>query len=385
MSNSNQIYLLFPLLVYLSTLINIKIAYLILFLEILTPLFSLKFDIYYIYSLVISTYIIYISKLDFREIKDKLNELKRIKEEKNLILNDKKGQVEKIKIFEKKNEIIYSILNILRFSTDIESLKSIQRYIDEYVGCETSLVIFTDEAKYIYGKKVELLKTDEKIYKAPNYVLVNLSDKGKNIFSLILHNDVDVDEAVDLIDEISPSLKKIYLFEITQTMSQKDSLTGVFRRGIFTEKLEEEIIKARNFKHTLGLMLVDIDHFKNINDTYGHQVGDEVLKEVARVIKENVYETDFVARYGGEEFAIIMPRAQIEGSTRKAYYIKDAVSSHKIKAGLIEIKVTISIGIAYYPYDASSSKELFKNADKALYFSKKNGRNRVTLYQDIRE
>lgn len=385
MNNYNLLYLISPIIIYLSTFTNMRVSYIILFLILISPIIFLKPNIYYVYSIIASSYLVYLSKTDFKEIRDRLNELKKIKDENYKLLHELKKQAEEIKIFEKKNETIYSILNILSFITNIESLKSIQKYIDEYLGCETSLVFFTEEdMRFIYGKAVEIEKTDEKIHKTDKYTLINLRDKGKNIFGLVLHQNIEIDNAIELMDEISASLKKVYLFEITENMSQRDGLTGLFRRGVFNEKLNEEIIKAKNFKHTLGLMLIDIDHFKNINDTYGHQVGDDVLKEVARIIKENVYETDFVARYGGEEFAIIMPRAQIDGSTRKAYYIKDAVASHKIRAGLVDIKVTISVGIAYYPYDALTPQELFEKADKALYFSKENGRNRITLYHDIK-
>lgn len=379
-------FLLFlPLFVYISGLFNIKSSWVVVFISFVLLLINIGAinPAYFVYSIVASIIIILKIKETLTISKSTIEELEKIKREKEENLKNLKKTAEDVKDYEKKNEIIYSLVNILRVITDIEHLKSINKYIDEYLECETSLYFMLDETPVlIYGKNIDF--QDKKNFQ--RFSTLEIGDKKQKMFILVIHsNDKHkLEEAKELIDEVSSSLKKVFLFEMTENMSQRDGLTGLFRRGVFTEKLNEELIKARNFKHTLGLMMVDIDHFKYINDTYGHQTGDEVLKEVARIIKENVYETDFVARYGGEEFAIIMPRAQIEGSTRKANYIKESVASHRIRAGLVDIKVTISAGIAYYPYDALNGEELIKNADKALYFSKENGRNRITLYKDIK-
>ncbi|MCX7641144.1 MAG: GGDEF domain-containing protein [Elusimicrobiales bacterium] len=388
MSNIGSLYLFLPLVIYGLSLININLAkfVLIIIFIISVAVFKSNNIVSLIYSLFAS--LIIIIKMKDRNLADtaEIKELEEILEEKEKKLIDLKKSVENIKVYEKKNEIIYSVVNMLRFITDVEHLKSIKKYIDEYLECETSLVFLSDNnAKFVYGRNVYLQQSDEPILITDSYIAINITDKGKKMFMLIIHSkdNSKIEEAKEIIGEIGSSLKKIYLFEMTENMSQKDGLTGLFRRSIFAEKLEEEIIKAKNFKHTVGVMMIDIDHFKYINDTYGHQVGDEVLREVANILKENVYETDFVARYGGEEFAVIMPRAQIEGSSRKANHIRETIGFRRIRAGLVDIKVTVSIGIAYYPYDAISSQELIEKADKALYFSKENGRNRVTIYRDI--
>lgn len=185
----------------------------------------------------------------------------------------------------------------------------------------------------------------------------------------------------DLSLEIFPAIKRISLFAKIDELSVIDGLTGVYRRGFFDEKLNFEFSRAMVFKTSLALMILDIDHFKKINDTYGHQAGDTILKKVAAIIKDNVYETDIVARYGGEEFVVIMPRAQAEGALRKAEYIRKLIDNETFEVGVEKIKVTISAGIAHYPQDANAVSDLINKADLALYKAKEAGRNRIYQWQ----
>ena len=110
--------------------------------------------------------------------------------------------------------------------------------------------------------------------------------------------------------ETSLAFRRVKLFQEMEQLSQVDGLTGVFRRGAFDEKLREETLRARTFKTTYSLLMLDIDHFKRLNDRYGHPFGDQVLRRIGEILQGSVYETDFVARYGGEEFVLIMPRAE---------------------------------------------------------------------------
>jgi len=141
--------------------------------------------------------------------------------------------------------------------------------------------------------------------------------------------------------------------------------------------LREETVRARTFKTTFGLMLLDIDHFKQLNDRYGHPFGDAVLKRVGEVLNESVYETDFVARYGGEEFVVLLPRADPAGVLRKAEVIRQAIEAQVFTLALETIRVTASIGIAHFPRDAQSPEELIAQADAAMYAAKAQGRNCV--------
>jgi len=157
-----------------------------------------------------------------------------------------------------------------------------------------------------------------------------------------------------------------------------DSLTQLFNRRHFDELLYKEVkrFNRRKYSH-LSLMMIDIDHFKALNDRYGHLAGDGVLREVATLLKEGVRETDTVARYGGEEFVIVMPDTHSEGAARKAELLRRKVNEHSFPGGDAQLSITISIGVAAYfrglPYD------LVAAADTALYQAKHGGRNMVVL------
>ncbi len=184
--------------------------------------------------------------------------------------------------------------------------------------------------------------------------------------------------------QISFAFRRVRLFQEVESLSEIDGLTGVYRRGGFDERLKQEVVRARTFKTTFGLMLLDIDHFKRLNDRYGHPFGDQVLKRVGEILNASVYDTDFVARYGGEEFAVILPRAEAAGAQRKAEAIRRAVEAEKFTLGFETVAVTISIGLAQFPRDAASTDDLVARADAALYQAKEQGRNRVVDFETIR-
>ena len=183
-----------------------------------------------------------------------------------------------------------------------------------------------------------------------------------------------------LAEELKFGILKAASFSKVEQLSRVDGLTGIFRRGVFDQRLAEEVLRAKTFKTKLGLMILDIDHFKNLNDQWGHPFGDTVLRRVAQTLRTSVYETDFVARYGGEEFAIILPRSDELGAAKKASLLRGAVEKeafrHEGRAD--DIRCTISIGLAFFPQDAADGAGLIRAADEALYHSKESGRNRVT-------
>ncbi|MBI4050907.1 MAG: GGDEF domain-containing protein [Elusimicrobia bacterium] len=178
-------------------------------------------------------------------------------------------------------------------------------------------------------------------------------------------------------EEISFALKRVRLFQEVERLSEVDGLTGVYRRNILEQKIKEETLRARTFKTTYCLMLLDIDHFKNLNDTYGHPFGDAVLKRLGEILKACVYETDFVARYGGEEFAVLLPRAEPIGVLRKAETIRSMVEKETFIQGLDTVHITVSIGVAHFPRDGQTPEEVVAQADQALYQAKAQGRNRI--------
>ena len=178
-------------------------------------------------------------------------------------------------------------------------------------------------------------------------------------------------------EEIAFAVRRLRLFREVEWLSRVDGLTGVFRRGVLDERIEEEVRRAQAFRTTFALLIADIDHFKRLNDGYGHQFGDFVLKRVGALLRESVYETDFVGRYGGEEFAVVLPRAEPEGVLRKAEAIRARIEAENFSHGLESVRISVSIGIAHFPRDGGGSAEVVAAADAALYRAKESGRNRV--------
>ncbi|MBI5624695.1 MAG: GGDEF domain-containing protein [Elusimicrobia bacterium] len=180
--------------------------------------------------------------------------------------------------------------------------------------------------------------------------------------------------------EVAFAFRRVKLFQEMERLSQIDGLTGVHRRGSFDERLRDETVRSRTFKTTFCLLILDIDHFKSLNDRYGHPFGDQVLRRIGEVLNHSFYETDFVARYGGEEFAVILPRAQYDGARRKAEAVRTAIESESFAIALDTVRVTVSIGVAHFPRDAATPEELVSQADQALYRAKSLGRNRVVEF-----
>ncbi len=158
-----------------------------------------------------------------------------------------------------------------------------------------------------------------------------------------------------------------------------DNMTGIANHRAFQARLREEIARAQRYDYPFVLLMCDVDNFKPYNDTYGHPAGDEVLKEVAAVMRETVREGDLVARYGGEEFAAILPQTDSAHARIVAGRIREAVRRH----GFAHRDVTLSIGAAEYSIDGSDAETLIFRADQALFAAKRAGRDRVVFVQDV--
>ncbi|MFO0677326.1 MAG: GGDEF domain-containing protein [Polyangiaceae bacterium] len=156
-----------------------------------------------------------------------------------------------------------------------------------------------------------------------------------------------------------------------------DGLTQVWNKRYFEEALEREFNRARRYKRTLSLVLFDIDHFKKINDTYGHLAGDNILRELAGSVKPKLRREDLLARVGGEEFGVLLPEIPLEGARVTAQKVRRIVEETKFSFDSIHVPCTVSLGIAELAPDAKSGTSLFEDADKQLYAAKNAGRNRV--------
>lgn len=169
------------------------------------------------------------------------------------------------------------------------------------------------------------------------------------------------------------ALRNSWLHQQVQQLADTDALTGISNRRTFEANLERELSRASRSGEEVTLMMVDIDHFKSINDTHGHQVGDEVLKRVAAALSQACREFDMPARYGGEEFAVILPNC----SSKESLLVSERLRT-SISAADMPVPVTASAGVATYPVHASEGDRLIAAADEALYESKRAGRDRVT-------
>lgn len=193
----------------------------------------------------------------------------------------------------------------------------------------------------------------------------------------------DMDFMAILSHQLAAGIEKSRLFDKIQQLSQHDGLTGLFNHRMFLVKLEQEINRLSRTLKPLSLMMLDIDHFKQFNDNFGHQGGDSVLKELSAIImaQSRSHSIDICCRYGGEEFAIIMPELELRNAVKVAERLRKAVEDNvfTLESGNREGKVTISIGVAAIMNGEDLSPEkLVKKADDALYLSKRNGRNQVS-------
>ncbi|MGC2697246.1 MAG: diguanylate cyclase [Candidatus Angelobacter sp.] len=162
--------------------------------------------------------------------------------------------------------------------------------------------------------------------------------------------------------------------------ARHDSLTGLWNRGAILEFMEQEIDRARRDRTSVGVLLMDIDHFKRVNDTRGHQAGDAVLQHVARRLSQGIRSYDWVGRYGGEEFVVVVPNCSAENVAMCAERLREITSSAPMQALGADLDITLSLGAALYSGETSDTvADVLRRADTALYRAKQNGRNRVEL------
>jgi diguanylate cyclase (GGDEF)-like protein len=173
-----------------------------------------------------------------------------------------------------------------------------------------------------------------------------------------------------------------------EEQSITDGLTGLKNRRFFDERLPEEFRRAQRYADPVSLIMIDLDHFKRVNDRHGHPMGDVVLRQAATLVRLAIRDTDIGARYGGEEFGVILPKTHLAGALAVAERIWRELGQHVYRpegpagAGAPELRVTASIGLAFFPSkDITSAELLLKYADDALYQAKNSGRNTICLYQ----
>ena len=160
----------------------------------------------------------------------------------------------------------------------------------------------------------------------------------------------------------------------------RDPLTGMYNRRYLDDALPTEIARALREQTPLSLMIMDIDHFKRVNDTHGHQAGDDVLRMLAEILRAEARRSDVACRFGGEEFVLLLPKMNLESARGRAEHWRRMFAEMEVPVESGMLRCTLSVGIAIFPEHGDSAEDLLRNSDRALYLAKALGRNRVVIY-----
>jgi diguanylate cyclase (GGDEF)-like protein len=177
---------------------------------------------------------------------------------------------------------------------------------------------------------------------------------------------------------IGASIRNCQLFEEVQKQARSDGMTGFLNHNTFYEDLTREIRRTKRYGDPLSLIIMDVDDFKTFNDAHGHQAGDFILRETARLIRENIRDVDIPARYGGDEFAIVLPRIDLDGAMLAASRIRQHLGAHPFTYQDVEFRITVSSGIGTH-HEEESSADLVRKTDAAMYRAKAKGKNRTEV------
>jgi len=276
-----------------------------------------------------------------------------------------------------KNQKIHITKNLLDIeskgrlsSKTINILSNKPRLLDNYL--KASIENTFSELLFRLTQENYIEKKANKLWKVILKHKLSLNQKlGRDIGILV----AALDYLTNITNEISsPKITYDKNIEETAQIATTDPLTGLYTRNVFNISLEKEIIKAIRYKNNLSLIIIDIDNFKFVNDSFGHQEGDKVIIKLVRIINKNIRKSDLFARYGGEEFAVIMP----ETHSDEAFKVSERIRINVFKIlKSYEKKITVSIGIGILSESVDSAYNLIKCADDALYKAKQSGKNCV--------
>jgi diguanylate cyclase (GGDEF)-like protein len=305
----------------------------------------------------------------------------------NRLLHNKN---KKVLIIEKDRELAHKISNNLR-----------KQLLKTYVAtnaddAEEVLMENADIAVVVTGNELDgtrdglyLTKQIRKRHKKDEMVIIAIADSSKDIVKAAKDSSMFLKYGAndflkkpfsneELYSRINANLDNLDLFTEIHEKANRDFLTGMHNRRFFFETATDIYHLAKHNNSPLSLSILDIDHFKRINDDFGHDIGDMAIKEVAKILFKNLRKTDLAARFGGEEFCIIMPNCDADQAELINEQIRNAFEENRIDLDVYELKYTVSIGVCT-TYEENLEKMIAK-ADDALYNSKQNGRNIVTIY-----
>ncbi len=293
------------------------------------------------------------------------------------------------------NLLGYSFLSIVLFEENIIEVHTIVREdisLSYYNDVRNNIIkeISSNENNELKEKIIgnnHLVDSHNKEDFPKDYTYVKIGKKGKDVQGVIVMGS---SKEKQFSNEEKNMLKTIanYSFLMVQSaklyakvknLSITDQLTQLYNHGFIIKRLEEEFKQAERYGRELSIIMADIDFFKKVNDTYGHQTGDYVLRKISQLMLDSVREIDIVGRYGGEEFLIILPETNKKNAAIIAERIRKKVEEYDFSRYLTSFTVTISMGIAEYKKELKTTEELIKRGDQALYKAKENGRNRVEI------
>jgi diguanylate cyclase (GGDEF)-like protein len=264
------------------------------------------------------------------------------------------------------------------------AIYDITKQICKYLDVAKVFHAFEQEiAKYIRVQECKLIEGDIETALYKDYTVLPLKIDTDYLGYLVAKgvDETDKDKFHILANQFLLGVRRSLLYQRVQELAIIDGLTGILSRRYFLERFKEELKRSRQLKYSFAFLMVDIDRFKECNDRYGHLVGDVILKDVAKIIKDSLRQIDLVCRYGGEEFSIILTETDRVGAMFAAERIRQSVETRHIRAYDEDLKVTISVGISVFPSHGRDIHELLDKADEALYKAKQTGRNKVCVYE----
>lgn len=332
------------------------------------------------------------------------------------------------------SKIVDELLNIYKFKRVIEKDKSkkevyerLREVLEDYMSLENFSIYEVDQNKnkispvYVKGAKYwcnEVIFENAEECRAertgmdvdsrefpcvcPNFIGNDVCKQGKmhyycipvyvggmvgNVVQIVYEPEMEpfinliIPYIKGYLNEASPVLEARTYMDMLREQSLRDQLTGLYNRRFLDETIDKIAAQIKRRGTTLGILMVDIDYFKEVNDTYGHDMGDKVLKEIAKVLVKSVREADLVIRFGGEEFLVLLMDVQSGKSVEIAEKIRKAVESHTIESFGVVLRKTVSVGVSEFPVDSDKIWQCIKYADVALYKAKEMGRNRVVRFK----
>lgn len=258
------------------------------------------------------------------------------------------------------------------------------RLLKLFLGGQKGVISIPDTSSSLQARNLGISK------EVKSFAAIPLLVEKKMLAIMAVENipSAELDSLLVVSVQLALEIKKARLYQEVQKLSIIDGLTEVFLRRHFLERFQQELQRSAHHKLPLSFLMVDIDHFKDYNDKYGHLMGDAVLKGVAGVLKEKAREIDLVGRYGGEEFSILLPETDEKAGLQVAERLRLGVEERQFKPydevtpkGMASpTQITVSIGLADFPRQAKDAKALMDRADQALYKAKQTGRNRVCSF-----